>query len=119
MIFFSLFSFSSDILSLFNVLPICIYFITGWSRKSVTRLFISFQDTYSGLIGPLVVCRKGILDKNGLRKDIDREFTLLFMVFDENKSWYLKENIETYLHKSPDDFNFTKNFVEGNSKHGM
>lgn len=41
------------------------------------------------------------------------------MVFDENKSWYLKENIETYLHKSPDDFNFTKNFVEGNSKHGM
>lgn len=77
------------------------------------------KDTYSGLIGPLVVCRKGILDKNGLRKDIDREFTLLFMVFDENKSWYLKENIETYLHKSPDDFNFTKNFVEGNSKHAI
>uniref|UniRef100_A0A8C9FEY4 ferroxidase n=1 Tax=Pavo cristatus TaxID=9049 RepID=A0A8C9FEY4_PAVCR len=77
------------------------------------------KDTYSGLIGPLVVCRKGILDENGLRKDIDREFTLLFMVFDENKSWYLEENIETYLHKSPDDFNFTKNFVEGNSKHAI
>uniref|UniRef100_A0A8C3L583 ferroxidase n=1 Tax=Chrysolophus pictus TaxID=9089 RepID=A0A8C3L583_CHRPC len=77
------------------------------------------KDTYSGLIGPLVVCRKGILDENGLRKDIDREFTLLFMVFDENKSWYLKENIETYLHKSPDDFNYTKNFVEGNSKHAI
>ncbi|OXB78221.1 UNVERIFIED_CONTAM: hypothetical protein H355_006164 [Colinus virginianus] len=77
------------------------------------------KDTYSGLIGPLVVCRKGVLDENGLRKDIDREFTLLFMVFDENKSWYLKENIETYLHKSPDDFNSTKNFVEGNSKHAI
>uniref|UniRef100_A0A8B9EC93 ferroxidase n=1 Tax=Anser cygnoides TaxID=8845 RepID=A0A8B9EC93_ANSCY len=77
------------------------------------------KDTYSGLIGPLVVCRKGILDENGLRKDINREFTLLFMVFDENKSWYLKENIETYLHKNPDDFNSTKDFVEGNSKHAI
>ncbi|PKU34260.1 hephaestin-like protein 1 [Limosa lapponica baueri] len=77
------------------------------------------KDTYSGLIGPLVVCRKGILDERGLRKDIDREFTLLFMVFDENESWYLKENIETYLHKNPDDFNSTKNFVEGNSMHAI
>uniref|UniRef100_A0A663ENS5 ferroxidase n=1 Tax=Aquila chrysaetos chrysaetos TaxID=223781 RepID=A0A663ENS5_AQUCH len=77
------------------------------------------KDTYSGLIGPLVVCRKGILDERGLRKDIDREFTLLFMVFDENESWYLKENIETYLHKNPDDFNSTKDFVEGNSMHAI
>uniref|UniRef100_A0A8C5X323 ferroxidase n=1 Tax=Malurus cyaneus samueli TaxID=2593467 RepID=A0A8C5X323_9PASS len=77
------------------------------------------KDTYSGLIGPLVVCREGTLDERGLRKDIDREFTLLFMVFDENESWYLKENIETYLHKNPDDFNSTKNFVEGNSKHAI
>uniref|UniRef100_A0A8C3JM57 ferroxidase n=1 Tax=Calidris pygmaea TaxID=425635 RepID=A0A8C3JM57_9CHAR len=77
------------------------------------------KDTYSGLIGPLVVCRKGILDERGLRKDIDREFTLLFMVFDENESWYLKENIQTYLHKNPDDFNSTKNFVEGNSMHAI
>lgn len=83
------------------------------------HIFILFQDTYSGLIGPLVVCRKGTLDERGLRKDIDREFTLLFMVFDENESWYLKENIETYLHKNPDDFNSTENFVEGNSMHGM
>lgn len=87
--------------------------------KFVMHIFILFQDTYSGLIGPLVVCRKGILDERGLRKDIDREFTLLFMVFDENESWYLKENIETYLHKNPDDFNSTKDFVEGNSMHGM
>uniref|UniRef100_A0A8D2NFT2 ferroxidase n=1 Tax=Zonotrichia albicollis TaxID=44394 RepID=A0A8D2NFT2_ZONAL len=77
------------------------------------------KDTYSGLIGPLVVCRKGILDERGLRKDIDREFTLLFMVFDENESWYLKENIETYLHKNPDDFNSTENFEDGNSKHAI
>ncbi|XP_065531951.1 ferroxidase HEPHL1 [Lathamus discolor] len=77
------------------------------------------KDTYSGLIGPLVVCRRGVLDERGQRKDIDREFTLLFMVFDENESWYLKDNIETYLHKNPDDFNATKNFIEGNSKHAI
>ncbi|KAM6383174.1 ferroxidase HEPHL1 [Alca torda] len=77
------------------------------------------KDTYSGLIGPLVVCRKGILDERGVRKDIDREFTLLFMVFDENESWYLKENIETYLHKNPGDFNSTEDFVEGNSMHAI
>lgn len=41
------------------------------------------------------------------------------MVFDENESWYLKENIETYLHKNPENFNSTENFVEGNCMHGM
>ncbi|OWK61083.1 Hephaestin-like protein 1 [Lonchura striata] len=92
---------------------------TQRKELKICNIFISFQDTYSGLIGPLVVCRKGTLDERGLRKDIDREFTLLFMVFDENESWYLKENIETYLHKNPDDFNSTKNFEEGNSKHAI
>uniref|UniRef100_A0A8C0H9W2 ferroxidase n=1 Tax=Chelonoidis abingdonii TaxID=106734 RepID=A0A8C0H9W2_CHEAB len=56
------------------------------------------KDTYSGLVGPLVICRKGILNEKDLRRDIDREFALLFMVFDENESWYLNENIEKYLH---------------------
>ncbi|TRY59321.1 hypothetical protein DNTS_033554 [Danionella cerebrum] len=47
------------------------------------------RDINSGLIGPLLVCRKGTLDK----KPIDRrEFVLLFMTFDENKSWYYEEN---------------------------
>lgn len=41
------------------------------------------------------------------------------MVFDENESWYLNENIEKYLHKCPDDFNHTEDFLEGNIMHGM
>ncbi|XP_044875716.1 ferroxidase HEPHL1 [Mauremys mutica] len=77
------------------------------------------KDTYSGLVGPLVICRKGILNEKGLRRDIDREFALLFMVFDENESWYLNENIEKYLHKCPDDFNYSKDFLKGNSKHAI
>lgn len=74
---------------------------------------------YSGLIGPLIICRKGVLNENGLRTDIDREFALLFLVFDENESWYLNENIEKYLRKNPEEFNHTDDFVEGNNMHGM
>uniref|UniRef100_A0A8C0H0B5 ferroxidase n=1 Tax=Chelonoidis abingdonii TaxID=106734 RepID=A0A8C0H0B5_CHEAB len=77
------------------------------------------KDTYSGLVGPLVICRKGILNEKDLRRDIDREFALLFMVFDENESWYLNENIEKYLHKCSDDFNYSKDFLEGNIKHAI
>lgn len=34
------------------------------------------------------------------RTDVDREFALLFMMFDENKSWYLEENIQSYYNSS-------------------
>uniref|UniRef100_A0A8C2IK92 ferroxidase n=1 Tax=Cyprinus carpio TaxID=7962 RepID=A0A8C2IK92_CYPCA len=54
------------------------------------------RDTNSGLIGPLLVCKKDALDSNGAQKDISQEFFLLFTVFDENLSWYLNQNIETY-----------------------
>uniref|UniRef100_A0A672QUV2 ferroxidase n=1 Tax=Sinocyclocheilus grahami TaxID=75366 RepID=A0A672QUV2_SINGR len=54
------------------------------------------RDTNSGLIGPLLVCKKDALDSNGAQKDINLEFFLLFTVFDENLSWYLNQNIETY-----------------------
>jgi len=58
------------------------------------------KDTASGLIGPLVICRRGVLNQARQRTDVDREFALLFMVFDENKSWYLEENIQTYYNSS-------------------
>ncbi|ELK29872.1 Coagulation factor V [Myotis davidii] len=46
------------------------------------------RDIHSGLIGPLVICRKGTLNReSGMPVDM-REFILLFMVFDEKKSWY-------------------------------
>ncbi|KAM9003606.1 coagulation factor V isoform X2 [Sarcophilus harrisii] len=46
------------------------------------------KDIHSGLIGPLVICRKGTLHKESNRPIDMREFALLFMVFDEKKSWY-------------------------------
>ncbi|XP_070624220.1 coagulation factor V isoform X1 [Bos indicus] len=46
------------------------------------------KDIHSGLIGPLLICRKGTLDKETNMPVDMREFVLLFMVFDEKKSWY-------------------------------
>ncbi|MCJ8745764.1 hypothetical protein PDJAM_G00134240 [Pangasius djambal] len=79
------------------------------------------KDLASGLVGPLVVCRKGTLDKaNRKRTDVDKEFALLFMVFDENESWYLEDNIQTYLHKNPDTFDKDdEGFMESNMMHGI
>ncbi|XP_061103932.1 ferroxidase HEPHL1-like [Conger conger] len=77
------------------------------------------KDTASGLVGPLVVCRKGTLDQNRKRRDVDREFVLLFMVFNENISWFLKDNIQTYLNKDPGTFPITDEFVEGNQMHAI
>ncbi|CAN9498549.1 unnamed protein product [Ophioblennius macclurei] len=55
------------------------------------------RDIHSGLIGPLLVCKKGTLDKKSLDT---REFTLLFMTFDESQSWYYVENQELMHRKS-------------------
>lgn len=55
------------------------------------------RDIHSGLIGPLLVCREGTLDKE---LPDTREFTLLFMTFDESQSWYYETNREMIQRKS-------------------
>lgn len=69
----------------------------------ITHMYYSavdpVRDTNSGLVGPLIICRKGTLTGSGERTDISpspQEFALLFAIFDENLSWYLEENIATY-----------------------
>lgn len=54
------------------------------------------KDVESGLIGTIIVSRKGMAGPTGRPKDVDREFVSLFMIFDENNSWYLQHNIDTY-----------------------
>ncbi|XP_062441075.1 hephaestin isoform X3 [Rhea pennata] len=78
------------------------------------------KDMYSGLIGPLKICRKGVLQSDGIRKDVKREFALLFLVFDENQSWYLEENVERYAHRNRRDTNLLDDtFVESNKMHAI
>nr|XP_020442633.1 coagulation factor V [Monopterus albus] len=67
------------------------------------------RDIHSGLIGPLLVCKEGTLDRP--IKDT-RDFTLLFMTFDESQSWYYEKNRETMERKnrrSVMDRNFKEN----------
>ncbi|XP_066512429.1 ferroxidase HEPHL1-like isoform X1 [Hoplias malabaricus] len=92
--------------------------------KCITYAYYSsvnfIKDLASGLVGPLVVCVKGTLDSSGRRKDVNREFALLFMVFDENESWFLDENIRTYLHTDPSTFHkHNDNFTENNLMHAI
>lgn len=48
---------------------------------------------FSGLIGPLLTCKKGVLHKSkGTQLNVDKEFVLLFTVTDESVSWYHEEN---------------------------
>ncbi|KAL2094395.1 hypothetical protein ACEWY4_009114 [Coilia grayii] len=76
------------------------------------------KDTMSGLIGPLVICRRGALTADRRQRDVARDFALLFMVFDENQSWYLDDNIQKYLGTvdSPVD---DEDFQESNMMHGI
>uniref|UniRef100_UPI00398F6C85 coagulation factor V n=1 Tax=Pristiophorus japonicus TaxID=55135 RepID=UPI00398F6C85 len=46
------------------------------------------KDSHTGLIGTLLICKPGSLNKNGEQKDFAAEFVLLFSVFDESASWY-------------------------------
>lgn len=80
------------------------------------------KDLYSGLVGPLVVCRPGTLQGEGSdrrRNDVEKEFALLFMVHDENQSWYLDDNIKTYLSVDPCNVTRDEDFEESNMMHGI
>ncbi|XP_044767613.1 hephaestin isoform X2 [Neomonachus schauinslandi] len=78
------------------------------------------KDMYSGLIGPLTICRKGTLEPYGGRNDMDREFALLFLIFDENQSWYLEENVAAHGPQEPGHVNLQdETFLESNKMHAI
>ncbi len=50
------------------------------------------KDINAGLIGPMVITRKGMARPDGSPKDVDREFVANFGMFDEPDSWYFDDN---------------------------
>uniref|UniRef100_A0A8C6X341 Plastocyanin-like domain-containing protein n=1 Tax=Naja naja TaxID=35670 RepID=A0A8C6X341_NAJNA len=95
--------------------------------QCITKLYHSAvdmtRDIASGLIGPLLVCKRKALDSKGVQKKADVEQHAVFAVFDENKSWYLEDNIKKYCSNSStvkkDDPKFYKSlfcFVDKNTK---
>ncbi|XP_037325333.2 ceruloplasmin [Pungitius pungitius] len=76
------------------------------------------KDMYSGLIGPLVICRRSWPRMFGMEKEIE-EFALLFLVFDENESWYLDENIRTHIRNPRPNLKEDETFIESNKMHAI
>lgn len=70
----------------------------------------------SGLIGAIIITARGQSQPDGRPKGVDREFVNLFMLFDENTSWYLKHNIDTYTSdpKGVNKLEFNPTDDEGN-----
>lgn len=57
-----------------------------YSRVSESR------DVASGLVGAIIVTRRGQGNADGTPKDVDREIVALFATFNENQSWYMQQN---------------------------
>ncbi|KAI8872503.1 Cupredoxin, partial [Ramicandelaber brevisporus] len=84
-------------------------------------------DTYAGLMGPLIVYRRGEYDAYAKRgRDVDREFAVFFMVNNENSSPYLLDNIARFAGNTtqpdgaPGDIHLDDpDFMESNMKHAI
>ena len=77
------------------------------------------KDIFTGLIGPMKICKKGSLLADGRQKDVDKEFYLFPTVFDENESLLLDDNIRMFT-TAPDQVDKEdEDFQESNKMHSM
>jgi manganese oxidase len=76
------------------------------------------KDTNTGLIGPILISRKGMLQANDRLKGVDREFVVLLSIIDENESLLIDKNIAAFAPdakaKKEDE-----DFKESNLMHSM
>jgi manganese oxidase len=73
--------------------------------------FKESRDMNSGLLGPIIVSRKGSTRPDGTPNDVDREFVVAFAVFEETNSGYFMRNIvhdQKYPISSINNPNFVK-----------
>lgn len=84
-----------------------------WLYHSHTN---EMKDVEAGLVGAIIVTRRGMGDAGAKPKDVDREFVCLFLLFDENVSWYLDHNIQTYTSdpKGVNKLEFAPSDLDGN-----
>ena len=55
--------------------------------------FVESTDMNTGLVGPIIVTRKGEARPDGSPKDVDREFITDYAIFDETDSWFFEGNV--------------------------
>lgn len=78
------------------------------------------MDSYTGLIGPMIVTARGQAKPDGSPKDVDREFVTMFLVSDENQSFHLEENIHEHIGTITDTAELEhEEFEESNLMHGI
>jgi manganese oxidase len=51
------------------------------------------KDINSGLIGPIIITRRGMARSDGSPKDVDHEFVVQFGLYDEHLTWYWDVNV--------------------------
>jgi hephaestin len=76
------------------------------------------QDTYAGLMGPMVITERGQARPDGSPKDVDAEVFELFSVMNENNSPYLDANTKRFAqppYPDPED----EDFQESNLMHSV
>jgi len=95
---------------------------TAAEQSSIAWLYHSHvnhdeSDIYAGLIGAIIVTKKGMSDEDAKPIDVDREFVTLFMVIDENASALLQSCVDAYCpgFTNPDP----EDFEESNKKHSI
>lgn len=76
-------------------------------------------DTNAGLIGPIVVTDRDHAGPDARPTDVDRELFTMFTIFDENTSFYLRDNVGEHC-QSPRDVDLhDADFMESNRKHSI
>ena len=71
----------------------------------------AMKDVNAGLVGAIVVTKRGLARPDGSPNDVDREFVTLFSIVNENTSGHLDENIRRFMGAKPpkkDDEGFTE-----------
>jgi len=76
-------------------------------------------DSYAGLVGPIIVTRRGMARPDGSPKDVDRQFVALFEVVDENQSPYLARNIRRSARRPASVDREDDGFIESNLMHAI
>ena len=65
-----------------------------WMYHSHTK---EIQDVNTGLLGPMIVTARRMTAADGTPQDVDRELIVAFDEVFEAESWYLQENMQTYM----------------------
>ncbi len=74
------------------------------------------RDTNAGLVGAIIITRRGSARENLMPLDIDREFINLWKIYDENQSPYLSASV-TAAGGNLDVMKADSTFITGNKKH--